>query len=197
MEDDVTGHGLYFDPGYFASMYRADPDPWAFDTSWYERRKFALTLAALPKPRYRNAVEAGCANGALTELLATRCDQLTAFEFMSDVAAVATRRLSSREHVAVVEAEFPIYWPAGPGDLVVWSEVAYYLTPDGADVAARGLEKWLEPLGHVVAVHYSGETNYPRTALEVASWLDELDFIERVVDHHDRGFHLGVWERRA
>lgn len=35
---------------YFASMYARDPDPWGFDTTWYERRKYALTLAALPAP---------------------------------------------------------------------------------------------------------------------------------------------------
>jgi len=55
---------------YFVRMYATDPDPWGFDSSWYEQRKYALTLAALPERRYERAVEPGCANGALTALLA-------------------------------------------------------------------------------------------------------------------------------
>ena len=49
---------------YFADMYAGDDDPWGFDDRWYERRKYALTVAMLPDPRYRRALEPGCANGA-------------------------------------------------------------------------------------------------------------------------------------
>jgi hypothetical protein len=34
---------------YFAQIYTADADPWGFATRWYEQRKYALTLAALPR----------------------------------------------------------------------------------------------------------------------------------------------------
>ena len=35
-------------PAYFEGMYAASPDPWGFQSRWYERRKYALTLALLP-----------------------------------------------------------------------------------------------------------------------------------------------------
>ena len=61
---------------YFDGLYKSSDDPWNLREGWYERRKRSLTLALLPRPRYRNAFEPGCANGELTAELATRCDAL-------------------------------------------------------------------------------------------------------------------------
>jgi len=61
-------------PGYFDALYAASPDPWAFETSAYERAKYAATLDALPARRYRRALEVGCSIGVLTRQLADRCD---------------------------------------------------------------------------------------------------------------------------
>src|SRR3954470_11883864 len=38
---------------WFAQFYADSADPWDYTTSAYERRKYALTLAALPHDRYR------------------------------------------------------------------------------------------------------------------------------------------------
>jgi hypothetical protein len=35
---------------YFDEMYASDPDPWRFESSWYEQRKYALTMAHYPSP---------------------------------------------------------------------------------------------------------------------------------------------------
>ena len=116
----ATDHGLSHDRRYFDSMYGADADPWGFDSRFYERRKYALTLAALPRERYVRAVEPGCSNGAFTELLAPRCDELIAFDFVEDAVERARRRLTASPHVTLACAEFPMWWPEGTGDLVVW-----------------------------------------------------------------------------
>ena len=36
-------------PEYFDHVYQANRDPWNFETSPYERAKYAATLAALPR----------------------------------------------------------------------------------------------------------------------------------------------------
>ncbi len=41
--------------GYFDKLYGDNPDPWKFETSEYEANKYAATIAALPKQRYRSA----------------------------------------------------------------------------------------------------------------------------------------------
>jgi len=199
----VTGSGghpsigrLGTDRNYFESMYESDDDPWGFETSWYEQRKYQLTVAMLPDARYRRALEPGCANGALTELLASRCDELVAFDFVDDVVERARRRLADVGGVDVRRAEYPTFWPPGTGDLVVWSEVAYYLNVRGAQIAADGLRRWLEPGGALVCVHYTGTTNYPRSGRDVGRWLDGVDWLERTSTHVDQRFEAGVWKRR-
>lgn len=182
---------------YFTSQYESDPDPWGFDRHWYERRKYALTMAALPQERYRRALEPGCSNGALSELLAERCDELFSFDFVADAVDRAQKRLQEQRHVHVVQANFPEYWPHGGGDLVVWSEVAYYLSAPSAQRAMTGLERWLEPGGTLIAVHYTRDTNYPRTGSEIARWIDGEHFLERTTSLVDERFELGVWQRRS
>lgn len=53
-------------PAYFEAMYAGAVDPWDLAGRWYEQRKYALTLASLPRPRYRAAFEPGCSVGVLT-----------------------------------------------------------------------------------------------------------------------------------
>lgn len=180
---------------YFETRYRSDPDPWGFDRHWYEHRKFALTMAILARPRYRRAVEAGCANGALTERLADRCDEVIAFDFVESSVSRAAQRLRVATNVVVRCETFPQWWPPGSGDLVVWSEVAYYLTDEGLAEAERGLQRWLNPGGEVVAVHYTGTTDHPRSGRSVARWLDGLTFLRRSVSVLDERFEAGTWIR--
>ena len=186
---------LHHDRRYFDSMYEGDPDPWGFDSRFFERRKYALTLAALPRERYTRAVEPGCANGALTELLASRCDELVAFDFVADVVERARHRLAASAHVSLRCADFPRWWPPGTGDLVVWSEVAYYLNEAGFERASAGLEDWLSPGGHLVAVHYTGSTNYPVSGAEAHRRIDRLKFLDPEFTAVDEQFILQVWRR--
>lgn len=51
---------------YFDGLVAGNDDPWAFRQRWYEQRKRAITLAALPRPHYRAIFEPGCANGELS-----------------------------------------------------------------------------------------------------------------------------------
>ena len=63
---------------YFEALWAASPDPWDHAGRWYETRKYDLTLAALPRERYRHAVEPACGVGLLTVLLASRADEVSA-----------------------------------------------------------------------------------------------------------------------
>lgn len=180
---------------YFEQMYAADPDPWGYETRWYERRKYALTVAALPREHYRRAFEPGCSIGVLTELLAPRCEAVVALELMPDVAARARARVA--EHVAVNVGRIPEDWPAGTFDLVVLSEVLYYLDEDGiAEVLAK-LDACLAPAGHVIAVHWRGETDYPVTGDRVHELLDQHAGLHRLARHVEEAFVLAAYERTA
>src|SRR5688500_13458558 len=102
-------------------MYR-DPDPWGYESSPYEQRKYAVTLASLPRPRYRRAFEPGCSIGVLSAELAERADELIAVDFHGPSLDRARTRLVDRPGARVQVLEIPHAWPSGTFDLVVLSE---------------------------------------------------------------------------
>ena len=111
---------------YFTDIYATDPDPWGFESRWYEHRKYGLTVAALPEARYTSAFEPGCSVGVLTALLAGRCDRLLATDIVPSALDRAADRLRDSGNVTLEHRAVPETWPSGPFDLVVLSELAYY-----------------------------------------------------------------------
>jgi cyclopropane fatty-acyl-phospholipid synthase-like methyltransferase len=182
--------------GYFEAMYASDPDPWGFTSRWYERRKYALTLAALPRARYRSAFEPGCSIGVLSEQLAPRCDRLLCTDVVPAAVASATDRLRDQPHVTVERRALPDGWPDGPFDLIVLSEVGYYLgvreLPGTLERAARSLE----PQGDLVAVHWRHLVpEYPQTGDAVHEALAATGGLHRIARHDERDFLLEVYTR--
>jgi hypothetical protein len=115
---------------YFDDKYAESADPWQLEARWYERRKYAITLALLPHPRYRHAFEPGCSIGVLTQLLTGRCDHVTATDVAAAALDAADRRLvqaGARERVTLLRCSLDEPWPATQFDLVVLSEIGYYL----------------------------------------------------------------------
>ncbi len=139
---------------YFEAMYRDNDDPWSLGERWYEQRKYALTAAALPRPRYRSGFEPACSVGALSELLAARCDRLLSCDRSARAVAAAAKRLAGHPHARVEHRVLPAQWPAGTFDLIVLSEFLYYLDAEGAaritDLAVHALE----PGGTLIAAHW-------------------------------------------
>ncbi len=114
-------------------MYASSADPWELGTRWYEQRKYAITLALMPRQRYRHAFEPGCSVGVLTALLTQRCLRVTATDVAAAALDGADRRLRAageRDRVRLLQRSLDEGWPSGPFDLLVLSEVGYYLTPD-------------------------------------------------------------------
>jgi SAM-dependent methyltransferase len=140
---------------HFDALHASDADPWAVMTSWYERRKRSLTMAALPNERYRSAFEPGCSIGAVTELLAERCDRVVAMDVAPSAVDRCRARLSGRTNVRIVQGRVPDDWPAGRFDLVVLSELGYYLGQDDVEAVVERCCTRLAPDGHLVAVHWS------------------------------------------
>ena len=149
------------EPSYFDSKYATDPDPWRFETSAYERSKYEATLSALTRPRYASVLEVGCSIGVLTRQLAERCDDLLAVDVAEAALKKARARNSGLGHVRFDQCRVPESWPAGRFDLILLSEVVYYL--DRADVGrlVERVRDGLNPHGEVVLVHWIGETDYP------------------------------------
>jgi hypothetical protein len=97
----------------------------------------------------------------------------------------------------VLPLAIPEGWPDGPFDLVVLSEVAYYLTERGLREMLRRLDASLSTDGQVVAVHWTGETDYPLSGHAVHAALDAHPGLRACASYTERDFVLGVYERSA
>ncbi len=149
----------YLTPGYFEQLYARDPDPWRFASSDYERDKYAATMAALPPGRFARAFEVGCSIGVLTRQLATRCDAIVGVDVAGAALRQAEQRCADLPGVSFARMAVPGEWPEGAFDLVLFSEVLYYLGLPGIADAARRTLASLRPGGTVVLVDWHGATD--------------------------------------
>ncbi len=168
----MSRYGSSMGRSYFDALYDEDIDPWRFGTSDYERQKYAASVDALPDPFYDSALEVGCSIGIFTGLLATRCGQLLALD-VADKALAQARQNCPAPHVTFENRSIPKDWPTGSFDLIVLSEVLYYLDRSALDQTARHARAHLRSGGAILLVHYLGETNYPLTGDEAATLFIE------------------------
>jgi len=157
---------------YFEGLYAESGDPWNFETSEYERNKYGRTLEVLGERRFQRALEAGASIGVFTEMLADRCDELLAVDVSERAVAAARERLSDHGHVRLERRTLPEEMPDGPFDLIVASEVLYYLTREEMLAALQAFERELAQGGTLLAVHWRRETKtYPLQGDEVHELL--------------------------
>ncbi|MEU0126624.1 SAM-dependent methyltransferase [Streptomyces sp. NPDC006289] len=182
--------------GYFDDMYRGEGDPWHLTERWYEQRKYALTLASLPRPRFRRAFEPACSVGQLTRLLAPRCERLLAADRVPSAVDTARRRTADLEQVEVARLVVPEEWPEGRFDLIVLSELLYYFDEARLDDLLSRTTDSLEPGGTLVTAHW----NHPVPEhLYTGAWL--ADRLAREpglllrADHTEEDFVLQTFSR--
>jgi SAM-dependent methyltransferase len=156
---------------HFERLYRADPDPWSFANSPYEQQKYEATLAVLGTRHFQSALEVGCSIGILTSRLASRCDQLVGLDFAPSAVKASRARCAPYPGVRIEQMQVPREWPDGFFDLILFSEVLYFLDEsDLLDTCAHALRSLL-PGGLVLLVNYTEETDDPLSGDTAASFF--------------------------
>ncbi len=175
----------------FDRMYDDGDDPWAFDGSFYEERRRALVLALLGCRHYGRALEIGCADGRLTESLLERCDEVVALD-TSHRAVTAARARAPR--AVVVQGITPDDLPAGPFDLVLLSEVGYFLTPLELVASLRRCSASLTPGGELVLCHWKHPTErVPLDGALVHEQAARAMALDRRATYRDEDVRIEVW----
>jgi SAM-dependent methyltransferase len=181
-------------PQSFDAKFEASDDPWQFRSRWYEIRKRALTLACLPSQGYGNAFEPGCANGELSLALAPRCGRLLASDGSERAVALARQRLADCPHVEVRQLWLPAQFPTGKFDLIVFSEVGYFLSPEALVEFVRKARESLTPGGTVLACHWRRQADdCELNGDDVHEILESELSLPKAVTYVDEDIHLDVW----
>lgn len=202
---------IHCDAGYFEALYVTGDDPWHYRTRWYEARKRALTLACLPREHYRSGFEPACGNGELAACLAPRCDALLCFDLNARAVELAAERCARWPHIRVECHSAPDDWPdqfdtAGSGlssqgssfDLIVLSELLYYLQPSATAQLVARAEALLADDGTLLACHWAhpfeGAT---QSAREAHAAFETHTRLTRLVHHEEPDLLLDVWSKNA
>ncbi len=185
-----TGGGAYAAAdaeGVFDAVHTGTDDPWQYTTSWYEHRKRSLTLAALPGRNYTAGLEIGCSIGTLSVELAQRCTSFLAVDASSAALAHAARRLEHLPAARTRHLTVPQDWPDGRFDLIVVSEVGYYLAPGELAELFERVEAALLPGGTLALCHW----RHP-----VSGWELDGDSVHAAARRQLRWADAGLYRER-
>ncbi|MFZ6648015.1 methyltransferase domain-containing protein [Undibacterium sp. TJN25] len=187
---------------HFQQLYLTNSDPWNVKESWYEQRKRALVLASLPRKQYENGYEPACGNGEMTLALARRCERLLAADGAEAAVSITRERLAQSglaSNVSVQQHRLPQDWPScqEPGfDLILISELGYYLELDAMNSLAEGVKTCLAPGGTLLLCHALKPFGDRRlSTAQVHGVFHSQAGLQRIVHHKEVDFLLEVWTR--
>ncbi|WP_102960056.1 class I SAM-dependent DNA methyltransferase [Mangrovicella endophytica] len=142
------------DPSGFEAKFRGDIDPWNYRASPFEAYKRRVLLRACGDRLYGRGLELACAIGETSRLLSERCLRLLANDSAPTAIREAKRQPLGRRPIDYAVAELPDEMPRGPFDLIVASEIAYYLKPRDLARLLQRVTAALAPGGRLVALHH-------------------------------------------
>jgi SAM-dependent methyltransferase len=181
---------------YFTGLYLAKDDPWDVATKWHNRRKYAVTLAGLPRERYRRCYEPGASIGLFTRELAARCDEVLAVDSVEEAVQQARDNTADLPNVRVERALLPAGLPDGTFDLIVIGDLLYYLSATDLEAFLDGLIQRLEPGGDLVSLHFRDRENPGNyDGFNVHAVLAARPGLAPVIHHEDEWFLLDTLRR--
>ena len=194
----------------FDETFRENSDPWGYTTNFNEISKFRATIRALPKVQFKNAFEIACAIGVLTEKLAPKCDRLLSVDYSEPGLVEARKRCSNLPQVRFENMQIPQQFPTEKFDLILFSEVGFFLTMADLLETKQKIIDGLLPGGYLLMVHYratagdyfilDGETVHDTFVQDSASSLKHLGdprkkfFMIDLVRHHKR-YRMDLFQR--
>jgi SAM-dependent methyltransferase len=181
----------------FEQRYRENVDPWHYRSSAYEAAKYEATLRACGAGPFRCALELGGSIGVFSKLLAPRCRELTTIDFSPTAVLAARVALAGHPGSRALVGRIPNAIPTGDYDLVVASEVLYYLEPRALEMTLARLGQVLAVDARLVAVHWRPPgPDRPQSATDVHRQLCAAPWLEASFDGSTDDYLLHVLERR-
>lgn len=169
------------DPDGFEALFQAEPDPWDYAASSFERQKRKVLLAGCGLRCRGRVLELACANGETSAALGPLALRLLAQDASPTALRHAEARNAQSRRIRFVPGILPRDMPRGPFDLIVASEILYYLSPRDLAACLAGIERALAPGGRLVMLHHVLDFADAATRPALAVRLAEQAFGRRLV----------------
>lgn len=184
----------------FEAKFRVAGDPWDYRTSAFEAHKRRVLLRACGPRGFGRGLELACAIGETSRALVARCLTLVATDGAPTALETARRLTPPGARIQYRHGILPHGLPPGPFDLIVVSEIAYYLGPRDLDALGRRLLAALAPGGRIVVLHHivPFDDAAQRPALAQARLCRHLGrHALRIADQRHGRYAVAVFRRRT
>lgn len=138
------------------ALYACSEDPWEFDSNRYEIGRLDAIEDTVRQFDYAAILELGCGNGALARRLVCLTRRYVGVDAVARAIEIARRRVPT---ASFVQAYLPSTFPVGRFDLVVLSEILYFLDAAGLRALAYEIRR-STPDAELLCVNYLGASGH-------------------------------------
>lgn len=137
---------------YWDALFSRE-DPWDY-TSAYEQEKYRHTLEMIPGEASLKVLELGCAEGIFTKMLSGKVDSVLAMDISERALQRASKKCAGLENVQFEQHDIAKGIPDDGYNLIICSEILYYLRDRYALTRfANRVKQALPSGGHLLMTH--------------------------------------------
>lgn len=146
-----------YSKSHFERLYARLGDPFHYETSGFEHKKYRRMLEILPQNHFAKILEIGCSVGVFTELLAPYGADVLAVDISNQAIGRARRRCWNEHHVRFRQLDVVTGQLEETFDLTVCSGVLPYLNemPNQGNIFRR-IAGWMADGAYLVSVNDAG-----------------------------------------
>jgi 2-polyprenyl-3-methyl-5-hydroxy-6-metoxy-1,4-benzoquinol methylase len=186
----------------FERLYLESPDPWNYQSSAYERRKYERVLACALQWRsaVESALEVGCSVGVFSRMLTDHFHKVTAIDISKEALAAATRYNHAAKNVRFMHRDLQSLDTDDRYDVIFCAEVLYYIGKKDVEIVCQQLDKYLSAGG--VILLGTGISSEESDSLYFDGWADIFaahfqQIFKEIVQDPVRPYLVAVFSRRA
>jgi 2-polyprenyl-3-methyl-5-hydroxy-6-metoxy-1,4-benzoquinol methylase len=162
-------------PSRFNRFYWLDGDPFGAKNAKYELSKQDRLLDLISKREKYNALDVGCGNGFFSRRIAEHCEHLHGIDFSSQAIRLAQANCEEHLNISLAEQDIRSFQTSSSFDLIICSEVLYYLQGTELDDVVRNLHSISAPGAWLGLV---GRAEAQLVPASLQKWFERIEHVE-------------------